>query len=62
MHTFLSIKEFLPLFRDAILGLTYMHMNKIAHRDIKLENIMKFGENSYKLIDYGAGMNLSYLE
>ena len=39
-----------------------MHINKIAHRDIKPLNIMVFGKNTYKLADFGEGMNLTYLE
>ena len=54
--------DFLPLLMHTVLGLTFMHMKKIAHRDIKPGNIMVFGKNDYRLADYGAGMNLSYRE
>jgi len=35
-----DLKSFFPIFRDCILGLTYLHNKNIAHRDIKPANIM----------------------
>jgi len=37
-----------------------MHMNAIAHRDIKPGNIMQLNRNKYCIADYGEGENLSY--
>jgi len=37
-----------------------MHMNSIAHRDIKPGNIMQLNRNKYCIADYGEGKNLSY--
>jgi serine/threonine protein kinase len=54
--------EFFPIYRDTILGMIFMHINNIAHRDIKPPNIMKMGENRYCIADYGEGINLNYLE
>ena len=51
----LDFKRFFPIFRDCILGLSYIHSKNIAHRDIKLGNILKINEYSYKLADYGEG-------
>ena len=31
----MNFREFFELFKDAIIGLNFMHINKIAHRDIK---------------------------
>ena len=31
----MNFKEFFELFKDCIIGITFMHINKIAHRDIK---------------------------
>ena len=31
----MNFREFFELFKDAIIGLTFMHINKIVHRDIK---------------------------
>jgi len=42
------------------MGLIFMHINNIAHRDIKPGNIMKMGENRYVIVDYGEGVNLTY--
>ena len=49
-----------PLFRDAILCLSYMHNANIAHRDIKPENLMMAYKDTYQLADYGEGINLNY--
>ena len=56
----LSFEKFFPIFRDSILGLSYIHNKYIAHRDIKPANILKINENSYKLSDYGEGINLNF--
>jgi len=54
--------DFFPIYRDCIIGLTFMHIKRIAHRDIKPENIMKITQNQYALADYGVGKNLSTTE
>ncbi len=36
----LDLKTFFPIFRDCILGLSYIHNKSIGHRDIKPDNIM----------------------
>ena len=37
-----------------------MHINNIAHRDLKPDNIMVMHSNRYVLADYGEGINLSF--
>ncbi len=54
--------EFFSIFRDSILGLVFMHINNIAHRDIKPGNIMKMSNKRYVIVDYGEGVNLTYQE
>ena len=56
----LDFKQFFPIFRDCILGLTFIHSKSVAHRDIKPQNIMMIHENKYVIADYGEGTNLSY--
>ncbi len=51
-------REFFPVFKDGILGLTYMHIHNIAHRDIKPANFMKMSQDKFALADYGLGINL----
>ena len=52
-----DFKKFFPIFRDTILGLTFLHKKSIAHRDIKPENILVPDENrsKYVISDYGEG-------
>ena len=54
----LDFKHFLPILRDTILGLVYMHSNAIAHRDIKPANVLKMQSGKFVLNDYGIGINL----
>ncbi len=56
----MNFLEFFPILRDSIVGLIFMHINNIAHRDIKPGNIMKMSNNRYCLADYGEGINLNY--
>ncbi len=56
----MTLFEFFPIFRDSIMGLTFMHLNNIAHRDIKPGNIMLMSDNRYVIVDYGEGINLTY--
>ena len=58
----MTFAEFFPIFRDSILGLIFMHINNIAHRDIKPGNIMKMSDNRYVIVDYGEGVSLTYQE
>ncbi len=58
----MPLEPFFPIFRDSILGLVFMHINNIAHRDIKPGNIMKMADNRYCIVDYGEGVNLTYQE
>ncbi len=37
----MPLVKFLPLCVDSLLGLSFMHKNNIAHRDIKPQNILK---------------------
>ena len=44
------------IFYDICDGMAYLHMNHMAHRDIKLENILITDKNDIKIIDFGFGM------
>ena len=39
---YLDFESFYSVFKDTILGLCFMHLKNISHRNIKPENIMKF--------------------
>ena len=43
----------LPLFRQAVEGLRFMHQTGVAHLDIKLENIMIKDDGTLIFIDFG---------
>mgnify|MGYP002624670620 CR=1 FL=1 len=49
-------KIFKKLFRQIFDAMNYLHCNYIAHRDIKLENILMTKEYEIKIIDFGFGM------
>ena len=49
----LSEKDICKLYRQIIAGIEYMHEIGIAHRDLKLENILLNYKKDIKIIDFG---------
>ena len=56
----MNFRQFFPLFRDLILGLTSFHIKNLAHRNIRPEAILKINEKIYLFSDFGSATNLSY--
>jgi serine/threonine protein kinase len=50
----LSQMERIAYARNLVHAIHYMHMQGVAHRDIKLENICIDAENTLKVIDFGS--------
>ncbi|KAK0725704.1 kinase-like domain-containing protein [Lasiosphaeris hirsuta] len=42
------------LFRQLVQGINYLHTNGIAHRDIKLENLLITADSKLKITDFGV--------
>ena len=49
----LSEKHIIQIMTDVVKGVKYMHSKGIAHRDLKVENIL-FHNGKYKLADFGS--------
>nr|WP_199306843.1 protein kinase [Anabaena sphaerica] len=49
-----SEAEVIQLLRDVLEILVYVHDNKVIHRDIKPDNIMRRKDGKLVLIDFGA--------
>ncbi|KAG8415271.1 hypothetical protein J3458_009132 [Metarhizium acridum] len=47
-------KDRLCLFKQLIQGVNYLHANGIAHRDIKLENLLLTKDSKLKITDFGV--------
>ena len=47
---------FKKIFKQIFDAMNYLHKNYMAHRDIKLENILMTREYEIKIIDFGFGM------
>jgi len=41
-------------FKDLMVGVEYMHTNKLIHRDIKPENLLLAANGQLKLADFGT--------
>jgi len=52
----ISEQETKKIFRRIIMGIQYLHIKKIAHRDIKLDNIMVNENYDVKIIDFGFSL------
>ncbi|KAI9727103.1 MAG: hypothetical protein M1828_007304 [Chrysothrix sp. TS-e1954] len=50
----LTLAECRQAFRDAVLGLEYLHYQGIIHRDIKPENLLRKANDSVKISDFGV--------
>lgn len=46
------------IFRQIIDGLSYIHSKNIAHRDIKLDNILLDGKGNVKIADFGVSRQI----
>lgn len=50
----ISEEEAIPIFTQLMQGMAYIHSKNVAHRDIKLENILyEVSKNKLKIIDFG---------
>jgi protein-serine/threonine kinase len=47
-------KDRLCLFKQLVQGVNYLHTNGIAHRDIKLENLLITKDSKLKITDFGV--------
>ena len=55
----LNFIEMIPIFKDIIIGISFIHSNYLTHGDIKPANIL-ISSGRYYLCDYGTGTNLYY--
>ncbi|KAK2796503.1 hypothetical protein FQN50_009516 [Emmonsiellopsis sp. PD_5] len=50
----ITLEDKLCFFKQTIRGVAYLHANGIAHRDIKLENLLLTSEGRVKITDFGV--------
>lgn len=46
------------VFKQIMQGIAYLHENKVAHRDIKLDNILLDGHGNIKIGDFGVSRRI----
>ena len=51
---YLTFEDKLCLWKQLLRGVAYLHSNGIAHRDIKLENLLMTDEGHLKITDFGV--------
>lgn len=51
---YLTLEDNLCLFKQLLRGVAHLHSNGIAHRDIKLENLLMNNEGHLKITDFGV--------
>jgi protein-serine/threonine kinase len=58
---YLKVEDKLCLFKQLLQGVAYLHRNGIAHRDIKLENLLLSDRGHLKITDFGVSSVFSGL-
>ncbi|GAD97616.1 predicted protein [Paecilomyces variotii No. 5] len=53
-RNYLQREDNMCLFKQLLQGVAYLHRNGIAHRDIKLENLLLSDEGHLKITDFGV--------
>ncbi|KAL1764214.1 sperm motility kinase W, partial [Sigmodon hispidus] len=56
---YLEEEEARPIFKQVVSGVHYLHQRHIAHRDIKLENILIDRAGKVKLCDFGLAIQFT---
>lgn len=51
---YLTVEDNFCLFKQLLHGVAFLHANGIAHRDIKLENLLMSGDGHLKITDFGV--------
>ena len=41
-------------FRETCLGLDFLHINNVIHRDLKPDNLLKMTDGTVKIVDFGV--------
>lgn len=54
--------EIINILKQIVKGLSFLQKNKIAHRDVKPQNILIFPNNIYKMADFGEADNINNIE
>lgn len=57
-HGKVSLAQMRVALRHIAEAIHYLHENYISHTDIKPDNMFVFGENDYKLADFGFAVDL----
>ena len=59
---FYKESEIIFILKQVVKGLSFLQKNKIAHRDVKPQNILIFPNNIYKIADFGEADNINNIE
>lgn len=54
--------ELVQIIYDIANGLRFLHKRKIAHRDLKIENVLKGNDGKWKICDFGSCTQKQYNE
>ncbi|EKX48300.1 hypothetical protein GUITHDRAFT_39878, partial [Guillardia theta CCMP2712] len=65
LYRFLHVRKLIPedeaaeLFRQIVTGIEYLHSHNIAHRDLKLSNLLLTSDKRIKISDFGLSIVLN---